>query len=215
MRRHRQQPGFTLIELLVVVAIIMLLAALLLPALKSARASAKQVACSNNLRQIALASFLYLDNNNGNLPPCYNGVSGGIYPTAWFDYLEAGRYLPRPLATQGAPSLAGRSAFICPTNPWIYLGRPCSNYAWNSYVYGSEFGGAGTSLSRYANPSRTVLVMDQGATADADCGYNLFEGYPAYRLNPEWHKGGGMIAMLDTHVEWMAASTDKSTIFQP
>lgn len=61
--------AFTLIELLVVIGIIAILASMLLPTVARAKETAKRIACMNSARQLGLALRIYIDDNDGILPP--------------------------------------------------------------------------------------------------------------------------------------------------
>ena len=67
--RSENAGAFTLIELLIVIAIIAILAAMILPVLARAKESGRRIYCLNNLRQLSLASQMYVNDDQNFYPP--------------------------------------------------------------------------------------------------------------------------------------------------
>jgi prepilin-type N-terminal cleavage/methylation domain-containing protein/prepilin-type processing-associated H-X9-DG protein len=156
--RTRPPRGFTLIELLVVIAIIAVLIALSLPAVQAARAAARRIQCTNNLKQIALAGMNY-ESANGILPPGQMKLttkppSGITVFVTLLPFLEQQplynmwnfNYLFDNLYGSTAQSATVINALLCPAD--IIPSNPIQNGSTSNEWYGiTSYGGNAGSQS--------------------------------------------------------------------
>ncbi len=83
-----KRAGFTLVELLVVIGIIALLIAMLMPALRKARESARQVSCLSNIHQIHISLVSYGADNHNYLPQAWHIMERQWQGWAWSSFLH-------------------------------------------------------------------------------------------------------------------------------
>ncbi len=146
MKRQR----FTLIELLVVVAIIAILASMLLPALGKARLRARNIQCSNNLKQIGLGMMGYGDEYD-RFPA--STTNNDLKELRWYKSVQ-------PYINAATPTSNNRM-LQCPAdvNMHVYKISYGMNYYWGLWLSAASGWDVGMP-SRSTTPSDTIIVAE-------------------------------------------------------
>lgn len=205
----KRAHGFSLFELLVVISIISLLAALLLPAITLVRERATRTTCSANLRNLAMATLAYANDNEGNLMPA----------GAWNDS-SYGQFYSSAQQAVGAYLMGAAQASVA--DPYRVMGCPANPLGWR---YGFK---PGQPLDRPATLERVIACAHRydvpgGMPVLWADNCQISGGGPSGDFNTACnHKGrrtgptagipaGGNCSFADGHVAWLPYSADPTT----
>ena len=186
-----KKKGFTLIELLVVIAIIGVVASLLAPVVGKAREGARRSQCANNLRQIGIAMYLYIDEHQSTFPPLLS--SSGV---RWYNALEP-------------TYLDNKDVFRCPNYKYHdYTNSSKFSYAYNFGVSTTtgltrSSGTIGNDMNIVRSPSQCIMVADSGPGPATSIGWNYYDLFKSdISSGTGRHSRGTNIVFVDGHVKW-------------
>jgi len=178
--------AFTLIELLIVIAIIALLASLLLPVLSRAKASSHSAVCRSNLRQLAIALNVYVDDN-------------GVYPLG--DSNDGKGWMERLIPFRnGVVSVSGKPTgqFICPAPGFMFEGwsHP-SFYGYNVMGTDNAFSESDILAGRFGFGLGGIAKEGVGAVPVPERAVKVPSDMIAF--------GDGFVGMKDKKISWGSA----------
>lgn len=216
----RLRKAFTLIELLVVIAIIAILASLLLPVLATAKEKAQRTSCRNNIRQMAVATHLYGNDNEQKIPVTARGTAGATSEFTSQVGPEIAAYLTNNY---------GEKVLDCPNLYPIVTNHNVGTAVWLGYHYlGGRKGTPWPRLDPWISPQKLTddptlpLVADYNMWYAEDVGHAFvphgrngaiqssqrdangtralrgINGKPPARLGAR----GGNVGLLDSSVNW-------------
>jgi len=165
MAAGRRRPGFTLTEILVVLAIVVTLAGIAYPLIRSGIRSSHKAGCLSNLQQIGIGLESYLQDHNQRMPELEAGRKSRTEETPVLEVLLE-------------PYLQSEEVFHCPADSEIFAASG-SSYLWNT----TQNGLPRTKLSFFGQEgdlSKIPLVIDKESWHGGEAGSNfLYADYSA------------------------------------
>jgi prepilin-type N-terminal cleavage/methylation domain-containing protein/prepilin-type processing-associated H-X9-DG protein len=213
--------GFTLIELLVVIAIIAILAAMLLPALSKAKARAQGTQCMGNIRQLQIASMVYMSDFNDRFPNNDVGSpTSEAGPDSWIKG-NVQRFTTPPQnystywVSSGSlwPYNQSYGIYVCPTdrsmvNSSVAHNRSYAISVWLScdnisQVKNDAYATEALKSTQVKNPSEAIDFMEENQVSIDNGVIGIFSHTTAgiWNLPSNRHNNSGTLTFVDGHAE--------------
>lgn len=190
-----KKQKFTLIELLVVIAIIAILASMLLPALNMAREKAKQISCTNNLKQLGTGMVFYNSSYDDYLVSYDNGAVGAAAATRFW-YTNIATMIDKNIAHHNDFVTRKPAFFTCPSlveKGWTYADLA---YGYNTYLGYYPSRSQKFKVTQVRRPSKIPMFAD----SDGDKSYDSIIGATNQEIGIR-HNLGSPVTYVDGHCE--------------
>lgn len=216
--------AFTLIEILVVIGIIAVIAAILFPVFGRVRENARRTSCASNLKQIAIASKMYVQDYDGHFFRNMVAVAPGdplVLPYGWADAIQ-----PYAKSTQ---------ILQCPSEPYPFNPNPAElkfkESGYTDYAFNNNLIVKGEPI--FSEPASTIMICEgtsftaeqpkdgndaplfpcaacEGDSSFAGATPGIFQQLQSgpvaqhpYYEDVSRHFGGGSYAFADGHAKWL------------
>lgn len=221
-----KRSGFTLIELLVVIAIIAILAAILFPVFAEAREKARQTVCLSNVKQIGLATMMYVEDYDETMFPPQTSDGNPNHQVTWdgtYDYTNYPNWTFNAATGLLGPYTKNGPIQDCPSAASVPVGNPpvAIAYGLNMLLYFStSFQSTGNpTLAAFDEPTNTILIADcagiYGSGSNIQVYRNNFLDWPSM-VEPDVqgrHMGFANVAWMDGHAKALTVTYPTTTIY--